>query len=83
MYILKNLPYTASIMMNESTVTSSPPSNVTAHRGMASRKPTSSMASTISPGSAAGAADAKPTVSIMSPMSPCTTSRNAIMSSSP
>ena len=47
-YILKNLPYTVNMIMKDSTVTKSDPMIVTAQRGMLSKNPQSSMASTIS-----------------------------------
>ena len=43
-YILKNLPYTVNIIMNDKTVINNPPINVTAHKGIDSKKPQLSIA---------------------------------------
>ena len=59
-YILKNLPYTDRIMMNDSTQMNRPPISVTAHKGIDSKKPQSSTAVTISVGSMVACGDPKP-----------------------
>lgn len=43
-YNLKNLPYTVIIIINDKTVTTNPPINVTAHNGIDSKKPQDSIA---------------------------------------
>ena len=49
-YNLKNLPYTVIIRMNDSTVINNHPISVTAHNGILSKNPQSSMVVTISAG---------------------------------
>ena len=46
-YNLKNLPYTVIIIINDKTVTTNPPINVTAHNGIDSKKPQDSIAEII------------------------------------
>ena len=49
-YILKNRPYTLKIITKLSTQMNNPPISVTAHKGILSKKPQSSIAVTISCG---------------------------------
>ena len=49
-YSLKNRPYTVIIIMKERTVINSPPISVTAHNGMLSKNPHSSIVVIISEG---------------------------------
>ena len=82
-YILKNLAYTLMIMMNDSTVMKRLPISVTAHSGILSKKPQSSIADTISLGSVILSKLPIPDAFMMVLTIPCTISKSAIISSSP
>ena len=70
-------------MINDSTVTKRPPISVTAHKGMLSKKPQSSIASTISCGKTVSLAEPKPAAFMIVEISPCTIVKSAIISSKP
>ena len=71
-YSLKNLQYTVMMMMNDIIVMKREPIMVTAHRGMLSKKPQSSMALIISFGSFVVDAPPSPEVLIILLMTPWT-----------
>ena len=71
------------IITKERTVINSPPINVTAQRGMLSKKPQSSTAFTISGGSTVCDAAPKPAADMMLEITPCTMLSRATISSMP
>lgn len=71
------------IITKDSTVMTSPPSKVTAHRGMDSQKPTSSIFSTISAGRVVSLPPEMPAWVMMVLTMPCTTENRASISSNP
>ena len=83
MYSFRNLLYTVRIITRDSTQMNREPSRVTAHRGMLSRKPTSSIIATISSGSSAAADPAMPEEDRMVSTIPWATRNRAVMSSMP
>ena len=70
-------------MMKDSTVINRPPINVTAHSGMLSKKPQSSIAVTISVGSTVCCAVPRPAAFMIVEITPCTMRNSAIISSKP
>ena len=70
-------------MIKDKTVTSSPPISVTAHSGMLSKNPQSSIAVTISSGSTASAVFPKPAEFMMEEIIPWTIVKRAIINSIP
>lgn len=80
---MKNLPYTDIIIMNDSTVMNSPPMSVTAHSGIDSKKPQSSMVVIISAGSVVCCGEEKPAELIMVEIVPCTMLNRESISSIP
>ena len=69
--------------MNDKTVMNRLPIKVTAHRGIDSKKPHSSIAVTISSGKVVPELAPKPALFIMVEITPCTISNRASISSMP
>lgn len=83
MKTLKNRLYTVRIITRDSTQMNREPKRVTAHRGILSRKPTSSMTATISSGRAVAVAPVRPEEDRMVSTIPWATRNRAVMSSMP
>ena len=82
-YSLKNRPYTVKIIMKESTHTNRPPIKVTAHNGIDSKNPQSSIAVIMSAGRTVGDGVPKPAADMILEMIPCTMDSSAIINSKP
>ena len=79
----ENLPYTVIIRINDSTVINNPPISVTAHKGILSKNPQSSMVVTISAGKVVCSGVPNPAAFIMVEIVPCTILNSASISSIP
>ena len=82
-YSLKNRPYTVIIIMNDKTVINSPPISVTAHNGILSKKPHSSIFVIISAGKVVWLGVPNPADVIIVEIVPCTILNRASISSRP
>ena len=82
-YSLKKRPYTVIMRMKDITVINSPPMSVTAHSGIDSKKPQSSMVVIISAGSVVCCGEEKPAELIMVEIVPCTMLNRESISSIP
>ena len=82
-YSLKNLPYTVIIIIKDNTVIKRPPISVTAHNGILSKNPQSSIVVIISEGNVVWFGFPKPAVFIMVEIVPWTILNKASISSSP
>ena len=81
LYSLKNLPYTVSIITKDSTHTSKLPMSVTAHRGIDSQKPQSSIVCIILCGRYVAPFPLRPEAAMIFDMTPCTMVNIAIIRS--